>query len=137
MKKSTLQNINNTVGKTFESNGYGRFTVIRYEHYTRVYIQFENTGGLNMTDMYSIREGCVVDLLAKTNYGVGYIGYGYDNKCKDSRNRVWEVFVDYCYYDCVCVRLKADRDFNSNTSFHLPPIVYRRSNYYPYRLNHP
>ena len=36
----------------------------------------------------------------------------------DKRNRVWEVFVDYCYYDCVCVRLKADRDFNSNTSFH-------------------
>ena len=34
------------------------------------------------------------------------------------RSRVEEVFVDYCYYDCVCVRLKADRDFNSNTSFH-------------------
>ena len=36
----------------------------------------------------------------------------------DKRDRVWEVFVDYCYYDCICVRLKADRDFNSNTSFH-------------------
>ena len=36
----------------------------------------------------------------------------------DKRNRVWEVFTDYCYFDCICVRLKADRDFNSNTSFH-------------------
>ena len=36
----------------------------------------------------------------------------------DKSNRVWEVFVDRCYFDCVCVRLKADRDFNSNTSFH-------------------
>ena len=36
----------------------------------------------------------------------------------DKRNRVWEVFVDYCYYDSVCVRLKADRDFTSDTSFH-------------------
>ena len=36
----------------------------------------------------------------------------------DKLNRVWEVFVDRFYYDCVCVRLKADRDFNSNTSFH-------------------
>ena len=36
----------------------------------------------------------------------------------DKRNRVWEVFVDRCYFDRVCVRLKADRDFNSNTSFH-------------------
>ena len=99
LKKSTLQNINNTVGKTFESNGYGRFTVIRYEHYTRVYIQFENTGGLNMTDMYSIREGCVVDLLAKTNYGVGYIGYGYDNKCKDSRKlfKTWYGVLQRCF----------------------------------------
>ena len=39
-------------------------------------------------------------------------------KFTDKRGREWEVFVDHCYYDCVCVRLKADRDFNSNTSFH-------------------
>lgn len=39
-------------------------------------------------------------------------------KFTDKRGREWEVFVDSCYYDCVCVRLKADRDFNSNTSFH-------------------
>lgn len=36
----------------------------------------------------------------------------------DKRNRVWEVFTDRSYFDCVCVRLKADRSFNSNTSFH-------------------
>ena len=36
----------------------------------------------------------------------------------DKRNRVWEVFTDRSYFDCICVRLKADRDFNSNTSFH-------------------
>ena len=36
----------------------------------------------------------------------------------DKRNRVWEVFVDLSYFDCICVRLAKDRDFNSNTSFH-------------------
>ena len=36
----------------------------------------------------------------------------------DKRNRVWEVFTDQSYFDCICVRLKADRDFNSKTSFH-------------------
>jgi len=36
----------------------------------------------------------------------------------DKRNRVLISYHHYCYYDCVCVRLKADRDFNSNTSFH-------------------
>ena len=39
-------------------------------------------------------------------------------KFTDKRGREWEVFADYCYYDCVCVRLKADIYFNSNTSFH-------------------
>ena len=36
----------------------------------------------------------------------------------DKRNRVWEVFTDRSHFDCICVRLKNDRDFNSNTSFH-------------------
>lgn len=36
----------------------------------------------------------------------------------DKRGREWEVFVDMSYFDCVCVRLVCDRDFNSNTSFH-------------------
>ena len=36
----------------------------------------------------------------------------------DKRGREWEVFVDLSYFDCICVRLAKDRDFNSNTSFH-------------------
>ena len=30
----------------------------------------------------------------------------------------WEVFVDRSYFDCICVRMVSDRDFNSNTTFH-------------------
>lgn len=37
---------------------------------------------------------------------------------KDKRGREWETFVDMCYYDCICVRVKSDRGFNSPTSFH-------------------
>ena len=37
---------------------------------------------------------------------------------KDKRGREWEAFVDASYFDCICVRLKSDRDFNSPTSFH-------------------
>ena len=37
---------------------------------------------------------------------------------KDKRGREWEAFVDVSYFDCICVRLKSDRDFNSPTSFH-------------------
>lgn len=39
-------------------------------------------------------------------------------KFTDKRGREWEVFVDMSYFDCVCVRLASDKDFNSNTSFH-------------------
>lgn len=39
-------------------------------------------------------------------------------KFTDKRNRVWEVFIDRSYFDCICVRLVSDKDFNSNTSFH-------------------
>ena len=85
MKKSTLRNIAETVGKVFNSNSYGKFTVTSYEHSTRVHILFEDTGGVNTTSVHRVRTGEVVDLLAKTNYGVGYIGYGYDNKCKEDQ----------------------------------------------------
>ena len=37
---------------------------------------------------------------------------------KDKRGREWETFVDMFCFDCICVRLKSDRDFNSPTSFH-------------------
>jgi hypothetical protein len=36
----------------------------------------------------------------------------------DKRGREWEVFIDACYFDLICVRWKDDRSFNSHTSFH-------------------
>ena len=99
MKKSTLRNIAETVGKVFNSNTYGKFTVTSYEHNTRVHILFEDTGGVNTTSVHRVRTGEVVDLLAKTNYGVGYIGYGYDNKCKEDQKlfKTWSGVLQRCY----------------------------------------
>lgn len=37
---------------------------------------------------------------------------------KDKRGREWEIFIDDGYFHMTCVRLKNDRDFNSQTSFH-------------------
>ena len=99
MKKSTLRNIAETVGKVFNSNSYGKFTVTSYEHSTRVHILFEATGGVNIARICSIRDGSVVDLLAKTNYGVGYIGYGYNSKCKEDQKlfKTWSGVLQRCY----------------------------------------
>lgn len=37
---------------------------------------------------------------------------------KDRRGRTWEMFCDMSYFYMWCVRIKADRCFNSATSFH-------------------
>ena len=37
---------------------------------------------------------------------------------KDKRNREWEWFIDQAYFDMTCVRLKGQKDFNSEMSFH-------------------
>ena len=97
LKRDTI--IDSVVGKTFNSNSFGKFVVIDYEHSTKVTIQFEDTGGVNVTDLYRIRNGSVVDLLAKTNFGVGYIGYGYDNKCENSKKlfKTWSGLVQRCF----------------------------------------
>lgn len=40
------------------------------------------------------------------------------NDFTDKRGRVWEWFVDECYYQMVCVRPKGVKDFNNEMSFH-------------------
>lgn len=37
---------------------------------------------------------------------------------EDKRGRTWEWFIDASYYDMPCVRVKGERDFNSQLSFH-------------------
>lgn len=37
---------------------------------------------------------------------------------KDKRGRVWEWYIDCGYYDMPCVRIKGEKDFNSQLSFH-------------------
>lgn len=81
----------NFVGRVFNSKNFGKFTIIKCESSDKVKIQFENTGGVNTATLYHIKRGSVADLLAKTTYGVGYLGYGYNRKCEDSRNllKIW------------------------------------------------
>ena len=97
MKRDAI--IDSVVGETFNSNSFGKFVVLNYEHSERVSIQFEATGGVNITDLHRVKDGAVVDLLAKSNYNVGYIGYGYDPKCAESRKlfKIWSGLVQRCF----------------------------------------
>lgn len=87
------------VGKTFNSNNFGKFTVLKYVHSTEVYIRFENTGGINVVNLSHVRSGAVCDLLAKTTYNIGYIGYNYDHKSENSKRlfKTWNGVLQRCY----------------------------------------
>jgi hypothetical protein len=39
---------------------------------------------------------------------------------EDKRGRVWEWFIDDCYFHMTCVRVKGERRFNSLLTFHFP-----------------
>jgi len=41
----------------------------------------------------------------------------------DKRGRVWEWFIDASYYYMFCVRLKEDKDWNSEVCFHFTTSV--------------
>lgn len=41
---------------------------------------------------------------------------------KDTKGRLWELFIDPCYYDCPCVKMVNDRDFNSIWNFNFSTI---------------
>jgi len=36
----------------------------------------------------------------------------------DRRGRTWEAFLDPSYYDCICVRPKSEKSFDSPLAFH-------------------
>lgn len=64
------------VGDRLLSKSYGYFTVEKLIDYREVYIRFENTGGLGKAAAGNVRNGAVRDNLAKTVYGVGFLGNG-------------------------------------------------------------
>ena len=37
---------------------------------------------------------------------------------QDARGRAWEWFIDASYYEMTCVRVKGEREFDSQLSFH-------------------
>ncbi|MEF7710323.1 hypothetical protein V4W75_27055, partial [Bacillus cereus] len=69
--KRTQENKDYLVGKTFESNSFGSFKIIKYNSSRDVIIQFENTGSIRSIDLIHTKTGEVKDLYAPTVYGVG------------------------------------------------------------------
>ena len=43
-------------------------------------------------------------------------------KLQDSKGRIWELFIDGCYYHAPCVKMVNDKDFNSPLNFNFDTI---------------
>ena len=41
---------------------------------------------------------------------------------KDSKGRIWELFIDGCYYHAPCIKMVNDKDFNSPLNFNFDTI---------------
>lgn len=73
------------LGKTFKTNRYGNVVVTEYRNALNVVVEFTETGFRTETTFQKIKSGEIRDPLAKTFYGVGYIGVG-SHKYSDREN---------------------------------------------------
>lgn len=118
--------IHEYIGKTFESNNFGRFKVLDFDTTSiraklrkSVYfkIQFENTGSINYASYDAIKHGRVKDKYAPVIAGVGYIGsfegkvsypdvIHYYSAWNDMLHRCYDKSDrDYPYYGALGVRV--------------------------------
>lgn len=86
-------------GERFTSNNYGDFTVVRYESYNRVTVEFLVTGTSLVTSVQRINLGYVKDKFVPNVFGVGYIGNGKSSPNKIDRKayQTWAGMLERCY----------------------------------------
>ena len=87
----------NIVGKVFETNNYGKCTVIEYNSFKDVLVKFHNPEFLTKCRMNHLIAGNIKNLLAPLVYGKGYLGVG---KYKPSNRifyRAWNRVLERAY----------------------------------------
>lgn len=91
---------NEYVGKLFKSNKYGEVLVIGYENSSKVTIKFLNTNSMKTVKLCHLKIGNVKDNFARTTYGVGYLGDGFDlgsQALNDKAFKLWSHMLERCY----------------------------------------
>lgn len=90
--------LDNIIGKIFNSNNYGEFTVIDNCANGKFLCKFIETGYETVTTKVHILQGEVMDKFKPTNYSIGFLGncnYPIDSKIKT----VWKKMLERCYSD--------------------------------------
>lgn len=86
----------------YESNGYGKFKIIRdlgtdKHGFRKVEIEFLTTGYRNTVFLSRVKAGAVRDPYYPSIYGVGYIGNTYTNKDHLVLYKIWHSMISRCY----------------------------------------
>ena len=108
------------LGKTFESNSFGSFKIIKYNSSRDVIIQFENTGSIRSINLIHTNTGEVRDLYAPTVHGVGVIGSKYPitiNRKKTKEYALWTSMISRCYSDRHHKNLETYKDCTISDNF--------------------
>jgi hypothetical protein len=89
------------IEKTYTSNNYGDFRIVKYVNCQHVGVEFIDTGYMTITQSAHIIRGMVKDPLAPMVYDVGYIGIGhhmaYIDKVKTKEYSLWSGMMERCY----------------------------------------
>lgn len=106
--KSADKKRNVTVGSVWESKLYGRFDVVDYHGCESVIVRFIETGFETKSTSQAVRNGNIKDRLARSVFGVGFIGdgkYNSGHKHLDAY-RSWHGMLMRCYYEPVISKHK-------------------------------
>lgn len=85
-----------TVGSVWESKSFGKFEVIHYQSFREITVRFIKTGYEVKVQGGRIRLGQVKDKLAKSYFGVGFIGVGKYDSYSD-QYKAWNSMMVRCY----------------------------------------
>ena len=85
------------VGKEFETNNYGKCTVIEYNSFKDVLVKFHNPEFLTKCRMNHLTDGRIKNLLAPLVYGKGYLGVGRYKPSNRIFYRAWNRVLERAY----------------------------------------
>ena len=100
-------------GHVFESNTYGKFTVLEYISNVNIVVKFLKTGFVTKTTLTQIQLGTVADKLLPRLHGVGVLGDKYTLKeggVTKREYKLWSGMLYRCYDECYKARFPTYND---------------------------
>lgn len=86
------------VGDVFESRKYGKYEVVEISNNARSYIKFLNTGSVRLAWNHKIKTLNVKDYMYPDVFGVGCLGFDFDDKIVNTESyRKWVKMLERCY----------------------------------------